>query len=270
MRLLFIGDIVGTPGVSLVRAAVPWLRQREQLTGVIANAENASGGSGLTPALYRQLRACGIDAITMGDHIYKRYELADTLRDPAEPIVKPANYPPDAPGKTFTIITLAGLAVAVVSLMGRTYMRPVDCPFLAIDRVLKELPTEVKMIVVDLHAEATADKYQLGYYLAGRVSAVLGTHTHVPTADEQILPGGTAFICDVGMTGPHDSVIGRRKDRIIDAAKNFVPSAFDVATDDVRLNGVILELDPLSGKAESIRRIVVRETDLPPAPPVRR
>ncbi len=262
MRVLFIGDIVGNPGVSLVRRAVPVLRTVEQLDGVIANAENASAGAGMYPQVYRQLKQAGVDAITMGDHIYKRAELIGVLRD-AMDICKPANFPPDAPGREYLLLHLAdGTPWVVVSLLGRTFMRPVDCPFLAIDRVLAELPPEVRCIVVDVHAEATADKYLLAHHLRGRVSAVLGTHTHVQTADEQIFPEGTAFICDVGMTGPYASIIGRKVDRVLPTTINFIPQTFEVATDDPRLAGAIVEIDPASGRASSIRRLMLTEADL--------
>ena len=258
MRILFIGDIVGTPGVGIVKAAVPLLRVRESLDLVVANAENASGGSGMSPSVYRQLRAAGVDAFTMGDHIYKKFDLAGILADPAEPICKPANYPANAPGRDFVLVG----EVAVISLMGRTFMRAVDCPFAAADRVLKELAGRAKIILVDAHAEATADKYLLAHYLDGRVSAVLGTHTHVPTADEQIRPGGTAFICDVGMTGPYEGILGRRADRVLETAITFVPTSFDVASSDVRLSGAVVDVDA-NGKATGIRRLTFREAELP-------
>lgn len=262
MRILFIGDIVGTPGVNLVRAAVPLLRRHEQLDLVIANAENASGGSGLYPNTFRQLKAAGIDAFTMGDHIYKKLDIVPILeRD--EPIVKPANYPATAPGRDHVVIaTTAGHRVALLSLMGRTFLRPVDCPFAAADRVLATLPRDVKTIIVDMHAEATADKYLMAHHLKGRVSAVLGTHTHVPTADEQIFPGGTAFQCDVGMTGPYGGILGRKAECVLPATITFVPIPFDVATEDVRLGGAILDIDPETGQALAIRRLMVKEADL--------
>jgi metallophosphoesterase (TIGR00282 family) len=259
MRVLFIGDIVGTPGMQIVRRAVPLLRVREALHLVIANAENASGGSGLYPNALRQLKNAGVDAITMGDHLYKKVDVIPAL-EAAEPIVKPANFPPPAPGRDHVIVNAStGESVAVVSLLGRTYMRPVDCPFQAVDRVLAALPPEVRCIVVDAHAEATADKYLLAHHLKGRVSAVLGTHTHVPTADEQVFPERTAFICDVGMTGPYDGILGRRTDRVLSAAISFVPTPFDVATGDVRLSGAIVEIDGATGRATAIRRIMVTE-----------
>jgi len=180
MRLLFIGDVVGTPGVSFVRRALPVLVAREGIDLVIANAENAAGGSGLTSSLYRRLRDAGVDLITLGDHIYKKQEIIPTLQK-EERLCKPANFPPDAPGREAALATARdGTRVAVLSVLGRTFMRAVDCPFRAADRVLAGLPADVRCIVVDAHAEATADKYLLGHHLKGRVSAVLGTHTHVP------------------------------------------------------------------------------------------
>jgi metallophosphoesterase (TIGR00282 family) len=259
MRILFIGDIVGPPGIDIVRRAVPLLIERERLDCVIANAENAHNGTGLTATLYRKLRTCGVDLVTLGDHIYKKAEIIPTLIE-EERICRPANFPPDAPGREFALgTTRAGIPVAAVSLLGRTFMRPVDCPFRAIDRILPQLEGKARVVVVDVHAEATADKYLLGHHLKGRVSAVLGTHTHVQTADEQILPGGTAFLCDAGMTGPYDSILGRRIDRVLSTTITFVPSAFDVATGDPRLAGVIVDVDVETGKATAIRRVMVDE-----------
>ena len=263
MRLLFLGDIVGSPGMALVRRAVPLLRAVERLDLVVANAENAAGGSGLTPAQYHQLRAAGVDAVTLGDHIYKKFDIEPVLSQPDEPVVKPANYPPAAPGRDHILVTAAdGTRVCVFSVLGRTFMRPVDCPFAAADRVLAGLPADVRVIVVDVHAEATGDKYLLGHHLDGRVSAVLGTHTHVPTADEQLLTGGTAFQCDVGMSGPYASVLGRRVDRVLAAVVTFAPTPFDVATGDVRLAGAIVDIDPLTGKATAIRRVMWTEAQI--------
>src|SRR5688572_7545930 len=186
MRILLIGDIVGKPGERIVTRAVAGLRKREQLDCVIANAENAADGSGLSPSIYRKLIAAGVDCITLGDHIYRRSEIASVLQS-ADNIVKPANYPAAAPGKTWAVVRAAdGTPVAVISLMGRVFMRPVDCPWAAAERVLAEIPAEIKVRIVDFHAEATSDKQLMGRSLDGRVTAVLGTHTHVSTADEQI------------------------------------------------------------------------------------
>ncbi len=264
MRVLFIGDIVGSPGVTFLRQALPPLIERERIDLVIANAENAANGSGLTPTLYRRIREAGVDLVTLGDHIYKKADIIPTL-EKDDRICKPANFPPEAPGRDFALAAARdGTPVAVLCLLGRTFMRAVDCPFHAADRVLAALTGQTRCIVVDAHAEATADKYLLGHHLKGRVSAVLGTHTHVATADEQILPGGTAFISDVGMTGPYDSILGRRIDRVLPTTITFVPSAFDVATGDPRLAGALVDIDPATGQSHAIRRVMLRETDLNP------
>ena len=255
MRLLLIGDIVGKPGRQIVVRSVRELAERERLDLVVANAENVAGGSGIMPDIYRELIAAGVDGITLGDHIYRRREINPILES-AQNIVKPANFPPDAPGHDHMILSARnGVKVAVISLLGRLFMRPVDCPWAAADRVLAQLPPEIKVILVDFHAEATSDKQVMGRYLDGRVSAVLGTHTHVATADEEILPGGTAFQCDVGMTGPHDSILGRRIDRVMETTRTFNPTHFEVAVGDVRLNGSIVDVDPETGRAQSIRRL---------------
>ncbi len=259
MKLLFIGDIVGQVGVDLVRAVLPPLIVREQLDIVIANAENAANGSGLTPRQYRQLRQAGVDLITMGDHVYKKLDVLAVF-EKEDRICRPANFPPDAPGREFVCALVRdGTAVAAFGVLGRTFMRPVDCPFRAADRVLAQLGPEVKCVIVDVHAEATADKYLLAHHLKGRVAAVLGTHTHVPTADEQVLPGGTAFISDVGMTGPYDSILGRRIDRVLKTAITFLPTPFDVAEGDMRLGGAIVDIDGTTGRATAIRRVMIDE-----------
>jgi metallophosphoesterase (TIGR00282 family) len=262
MRILLLGDIVGKPGRRITVRAVPVLIEREKLDLVIANAENAAGGSGLTPEIYEELIGAGVDGITLGDHIYRRREICGVL-DTRDNIVKPANYPPEAPGREARIVTTrSGERVAVFSLLGRVFMRPVDCPFAAADRVLASLPSDVKTIVLDFHAEATSDKQLMGRFLDGRVSAVLGTHTHVPTADECILPGGTAFQCDVGMTGPYDSILGRCVAPMMDATRTFFPEHFEVAAGDVRLSGAIIDINSATGRATAIRRFVLTESGL--------
>ena len=261
MRILFIGDIVGKPGRRVVQAAVPGLRIVEGLDLVVANGENTANGSGITPEIYRQLIGAGIDCVTLGDHIYRRKQIIPVLES-EDRVLKPANYPPEAPGRTWTCADRRQWGPrGRFPLQGRVFMRPVDCPFAAADRVLAEIPAECRVIVVDVHAEATSDKQILARQLDGRVSAVLGTHTHVPTADEQILPGGTAFQCDVGMTGPHDSILGRRIDRVMETTRTFRPTEFDVAKGDIRLNGTIVDVDPQTGRATGIRRLVVTQSD---------
>ncbi len=261
MRILLIGDIVGKPGRDIVVSSLAGLRQREGLDFVVANAENVAGGSGITPANYKELIAAGVDCITLGDHIYRRKEIYGVL-EREKNIVKPANYPADAPGKTWTVVrSQGGVDVGVFSLQGRVFMKPVDCPFAAADRVLSEIPPQVKVIILDMHAEATSDMQLMGRFLDGRVSAVLGTHTHVATADEQIFPGGTAFQCDVGMTGPYNSILGRRIDRVMETTLTFRPTPFDVSEQDVRMAATIVDVDEATGHATAIRRVVVRDSD---------
>lgn len=262
MRILFIGDIVGKPGREIVEQAVPVLVRAERLDLVVANAENTAGGSGLTPSIYRELVKAGVDAITLGDHVYRRREIYGVLENETN-IVKPANLPPESVGRNWAVVTARnGERAAVFCVLGRLFMKPVDSPWLAADRVLGELPSDVRVRVVDFHAEATSEMQLMGRYLDGRVSAVLGTHTHVPTADEQILPEGTAFQCDVGMTGPYESIIGRRIDRVLETTLTGLPTEFDVATGDVRLCGTIVDVDSETGKARSIQRLCVTRADL--------
>lgn len=262
MRILFLGDIVGEPGRKLLRRTLPALRAHLGLDLVIANAENAAGGSGMDARCYRQLAAAGIDGFTMGDHIYKRREIIP-LFEAGAPICKPANYPPEAPGRDYLIArTPAGVPVAIVSLLGRMFMRPVDCPFHAADRVLATIGDQAKVILVDIHAEATSDKQCILRHLVGRVSAICGTHTHVPTADAAIYSPGTAYITDVGMTGPYESIIGRRFDRVLHANTTFEPTPFDVATGDPRVSGALLDIDPDTGRAAAIELCHLDRTKL--------
>ena len=262
MRILFIGDIVGKPGRNICQQAIRPLRAAEGLDLVVANAENAAGGSGLTPEIYQELVTAGVDGITMGDHVYRRKEIFPILQSERR-IVRPGNYPASAPGRDVAILrTRQQVNVAIFALLGRVFMPPVDCPFQAAERILASLQPDVRVILLDFHAEATSDKQLMGRVLDGRVSAVLGTHTHVATADEQILPKGTAFQCDVGMTGPFDSILGRRIDRVMETARTFRPTHFEVATKDVRLQGSIVDVDPQTGRATAIRRISIDETAL--------
>lgn len=254
MKLLFLGDCVGRPGTAAIAGTLPELRRELKLDFVIANAENAADGSGLTQRQFKKLVESGVDCVTMGDHIYRRDEIIETLKRDFR-IVKPANYPPSAPGRNWTIIkTEKDVSIAVFSLLGRVHMRPVDCPFIAAERVLTEIPEEVKIRICDFHAEATSDKQLMGRFLDGRVTAVLGTHTHVPTADARILPKGTAYQTDVGMTGPYESIIGRDIARVLQTTLSFEPTHFHVATNDVRLCGALITIDKQTGAAKSIER----------------
>lgn len=263
MRILFIGDIVGKSGRVIVEQAVPGLVREERLDLVIANAENAAGGSGLNPSIYRELMRAGVEAITLGDHVYRRREIYTVLENESN-IVKPANLPPESAGRTWSVVTTrSGEKVAIFCLLGQLFMKPADSPWRTADRVLAEIPGDVRIRFVDFHAEATSEMQLMGRYLEGRVSAVLGTHTHVPTADECILPGGTAFQCDVGMTGPFESIIGRRIDRVLETTLTGMPTEFDVATGDARLCGTIVDVESATGRATAIRRVCITEADLP-------
>jgi len=257
VRLLFIGDIVGKPGRRIVQQAVRGLVEEEQLDVVIANAENSAGGSGLTPLHFKELIEAGVDGITLGDHVYRRREIYATLESETN-IVRPANLPAEAVGPRWaTITSRSGAKVALTCLLGQIFMKPIDSPWRVVDQVLSEIPDDVKIRLVDFHAEATSEMQLMGRHLDGRVSAVLGTHTHVATADESVLPGGTAFQCDVGMTGPHQSIIGRRIDRVLEATLTARPVPFDVATGDVRLNGAIVDIDEQTGRATAIKRLSI-------------
>jgi metallophosphoesterase (TIGR00282 family) len=261
MNILFIGDVVGSPGRKIVSQVLPRIIRRWDLGLVVCNAENAAGGSGLTIKCHEELADAGVDVFTLGDHVYRKDEVF-VLFDRSDRLLRPANFPLDSPGEEVALVEAKdGTPVAVFTVLGRTYMRPVDCPFRAADRILDRVGTQAAVVIVDIHAEATSDKILLGRYLDGRVSAVLGTHTHVVTADEHVLPGGTAYQTDVGMTGPHDSVLGRRYDRVLATTLSFVPHYFDVATGDPRLNGALVEVAPETGRALSIRRIAIDQAE---------
>lgn len=258
LRILAIGDIVGRPGRMILHQKLPALVKDRQIDLVVANAENIAGGSGITTNLFHKLRSYGVDVVTLGDHTYKKIDIVPTLTA-SERIIRPANLSAEAAGRGWTVVsTNAGIKVAVMNLMGRIYINlPCDDPFAAADRVLQSLPSDVKVCVCDMHAEASSEKIAMGYWLDGRVSLIFGTHTHVPTADARILPGGSAFICDVGMCGPYDSVLGRRKDRVLKYMSTGMPQLFDVATGDVRLCGALAEIDEQTGRANSIERIEI-------------
>jgi 2',3'-cyclic-nucleotide 2'-phosphodiesterase len=260
MRLLIIGDVVGRPGKHACSQIIPRLVQERGIDFVIANAENAAAGSGMTPQMFSKLRHYGVDVCTMGDHIYRRREIMPLL-ETTDRIVRPANLPPEAVGPELTTIKARnGQPVTVISLLGRTYMNVrADCPYHAADRLLSKLPADVKVVVVDMHAETTSEKMAMGWYLDGRVSAVVGTHTHVQTADERVLPRGTAYITDLGMTGPYDSVLGRDKEAVVRSLVTGVPHPYDVASDDARLAGVIIETDDATGQARWIERVNIAD-----------
>jgi len=255
MRILFIGDIVGEPGRRAVKELVPKITKKEDIDFVVANGENVAGGSGVTPALADELLNSGIDVITAGDHIWKRKEILDYIGS-SQRLLRPANYPKNTPGFGSTVVKSASdVEVGVINLMGRVFMQPVECPFRVVKEEIERLKNKTRIIIIDMHAEATSEKIALGWYLDGLVSAIVGTHTHVQTADEKILPLGTAFISDAGMTGPFDSVIGRKKEQILSRFLTQMPVKFEMAEGDVQLHGVIIDIDEKTGKAESIKRI---------------
>jgi metallophosphoesterase (TIGR00282 family) len=255
MRILCIGDVVGKPGRKVVRQLLPRLIDRLSIDLVIANAENAAGGVGLTSETARELLECPIDLLTSGNHIWKYREINSFLEK--EPrLIRPLNYPDGAPGRGVAVVERDGHPkVGVVNLVGRIFMDPVTCPFDAAEQAAEQLSKEAPIILVEIHAEATSEKRAIGHLLDGRVSAVYGTHTHVATADEEILAGGTGYISDIGMTGPYDSVIGMKKHEMIQRMRTLRPVSFEVARGDLRLCGVLFDIDPDSGKCRSVQRI---------------
>ena len=258
MNILCIGDVVGKPGRGLLADHLRGLIDKHRVDFVVCNAENAAGGSGITPQIFKKLLHYGVDVATLGDHVYKKLQIVTELKS-SDRIIRPLNLSPQAAGKGWTAVTTkSGLhKAAVVSVLGQTYMRSSDSPWLAVDRAMREIPADVKIRIVDFHAEATSEKIAMGWHLNGRASIVFGTHTHVPTADARVLDGGTAYISDVGMTGPYDSVLGRRKDRVLHALTTSMPTPFEVARGDPRLSAVLVTLDPDTGLAGEIERIEV-------------
>ncbi len=256
VNILCIGDVVGRPGRKVLSARLGALIRDKAAEFVVCNAENAAGGSGLTGAIFQKLLAWGVDAVTLGDHAYRKKEIIPLLGN-SDRIVRPANLSAKAAGRRWTVLpTKSGACrVAVACVLGQMYMGQNDSPWAAVDQVLEEIPADVKVRIVDFHAEASSEKIAIGYHLDGRVSIVFGTHTHIPTADARILPGGTACISDVGMTGPYDSVLGRRKDRVLSALTTSMPTHFEVALGDARLCGLLVAVDASTGKATSVERI---------------
>jgi 2',3'-cyclic-nucleotide 2'-phosphodiesterase len=256
LKLLFVGDVIGSPGRQALVRRLDRLIDRHQVDLVVANGENAAAGFGLTLDVARELFEAGVDVLTSGNHIWDKREIYPYLDDQPR-LLRPANYPSDAPGRGSGVFaTSAGLQVGVVNLEGRIFMNPLECPFRTADRLVAELRQKTKMILVDMHAEATSEKMALAHYLDGRVSAVIGTHTHVQTADEQILPGGTAYLTDAGMTGARDSVIGINKEIAVGKFLSQLPARFEVAKKNPMVNGVLVDIDPATGRAHAIERIL--------------
>lgn len=254
MRLLFIGDVFGRPGRKALAATLPRLRRERSVDLVIANGENSAHGSGLTHATAKDLFAAGVDVVTSGNHIWQHREAPEYLdREPR--VLRPLNFPPGAPGRGSILLPVGGVPVLVLNAMGRLFMKAIDDPFRAVDRALAEAHAEASVIVVDFHAEATSEKRAMGFYLDGRVSLVVGTHTHIPTADAQILPNGTAYVTDVGMVGVRHSVIGMEVEPVLKAFVTAMPSRAHPAEGGVDVNCVLADVEPGTGRASAIERL---------------
>ncbi len=255
VRCVMVGDIVGRPGMQIAIAAADLFRERAHADFLVANGENAADGTGIRIREFERLIGAGYDVVTLGDHVYKKREIIVALKESSR-LIRPLNFPVASAGNgATTVMTRSGIPVSVISLMGRVFMRPVDCPFEAIDELLSKRNDLAVVKLLDFHAEATSDKQSMGWHLDGRISAIFGTHTHVVTADEQILPTGTGYHTDVGMTGPFRSVLGRKIDAVLQATIGFEPVAFQVATQDVRISATCVDVDLQSGHCKSIFRI---------------
>lgn len=254
-RVLAVGDVVGEPGREVCKQIIPRLRRDEEIDFVIANVENLAGGSGITESTTRDLFDAGVDVMTSGDHIFKKKD-AEALLENNPRILRPANYPASVPGSGSVIVeTNQGINVGVINVLGRVFLKTVNCPFESVKREVEKMKMHAAIIFVDVHAEATSEKVAIGWFLDGKVSGIFGTHTHVQTADERILPKGTAYITELGMCGPYESVIGRKTDEAIRMFLTQMPVRLDVATEDARLSGAIFDIDPVTGKALQIRRV---------------
>ncbi|MDP3979987.1 MAG: TIGR00282 family metallophosphoesterase [Chlamydiota bacterium] len=255
MKVLLCGDVVGDPGRKAIEHFVPRMKMGNEIDFAIANCENASGGAGLTPQAAQEIIDFGVDVITSGDHIWRFREIYDFMEE-CDRLVRPINYPKGVPGRGWTIVESAlGIKVAVLNAIGRVFLATVDCPFERLLDQIEVIREQTPIIIVDFHAEATSEKIAMGHFLKGKISALVGTHTHVQTADECIYPEGTAYITDLGMVGPFDSVLGREIDSVIYKFRTQTPTRFPVAKKDVRLCGVIIEIDEQTGKAVSITRV---------------
>lgn len=258
MRILMIGDVFGKAGRQALRAFLPKLIDKERLDFVVANVENLAGGRGVDSRRLHEIASLGINAYTTGNHVWHNKEVFDFI-DSDKTLLRPANYPEPCPGRGYALFeSAAGTRVAVVNMMGRTFQAALDCPFRKMDAILAELDGRAKIVLVDFHAEATSEKVALSWYLDGRVSVVAGTHTHIQTADERILPNGTAAISDLGMTGPHDSVIGMRKEGILENFLTRRPVSFTAASGDARFHGAVIDVSETTGRASKIERVALK------------
>jgi len=266
IKILCLGDIIGKPGRLVLAELLPKVIADRGIDLVVVNAENAAGGSGLTPPIFQKILATGVDACTLGDHTYRKRDILPTLEQ-SDRLIRPGNFPPTSIGKGWCVVTSrSGVKCAVLQIMGRLHMNiQVDDPFRAVDRMLAEIPRDIKVRIVDFHAETSSEKIAMGWYLDGKVSLNFGTHTHTPTADARVLPAGTAYVSDLGMTGPYDSVLGRRKDRVLKHLLSGMPHFFEVATGDPRICGIVATVDEISGLALSIERCDLKGTEQPGA-----
>jgi len=253
-KILYVADVCGRPGRQACAHMIKPLREKHAIDYVIANVENAAGGFGVTPEMSQKIFSYGVDMQTSGNHIWDRVDIIDYLTTQEPKLLRPANFPLGVPGRGVRIDKVGNVKICVVNLMGRTYMKDIDCPFQVINRVLDSARRETDLVFVDFHGEATSEKQAMLYHLDGRVSAVIGSHTHVQTADEQITERGTAYLTDAGMTGPHHSVIGMQIGPSLGRFMTGMPKRFTTATDDIKISGVIIGVDPYSGQAESIER----------------
>ncbi|WP_078554562.1 TIGR00282 family metallophosphoesterase [Bacillus alkalicellulosilyticus] len=258
MKLLFIGDVVGSLGREMVATYLPKLKKKYRPTCTIINGENAAAGKGITEKIYKGFLDAGAQAVTLGNHTWDNREIFEFIEE-APHMVRPANYPEGTPGSGYTFIKINTLEVAVINLMGRTFLPPNDCPFRKAEEIIEKVRKRTPIIFVDFHAEATSEKQAMGWFLDGQVSAVVGTHTHVQTSDERILPNGTAYLTDVGMTGPYDGILGMERNAVLKKFLTNLPVRFEVASGRSQINGTLITIDDTTGLAKAIERIVIND-----------
>lgn len=259
MKILFIGDVVGSPGRNMVREYLPKLKEKYRPSVTVINGENAAAGKGITEKIYKDFLSWGAQVVTLGNHAWNKREIFDFIDD-AKYLIRPANFPIDNPGYGLTFININGIEVAIINLQGRTFMQAIDDPFLKADELIAEAQKRTKIIFIDFHAEVTSEKQAFAWYVDGRVSAVVGTHTHTQTADERILPDGTGFITDVGMTGPYDAILGVEKETIIKRFITNLPGRFEVEKNGrTQLNGFVVTIDENTGKTTKVQRILIND-----------
>lgn len=259
MIILFIGDVVGSPGRNMIKDYLPKLKEKYRPQLTIINGENAAGGKGITEKIYREFLEAGAQAVTLGNHAWDNREIFEFIQD-AKYLVRPANFPAGTPGKGIAYVKINNLEAAIINLQGRTFMNPIDCPFKKADELVAQARERTPFIFVDFHAEVTSEKQAMGWYLDGRVSAVVGTHTHVQTADRRILPGGTGYVTDVGMTGPYDGILGVEKEAVIKKFITSLPVRFEVTNSGrTQLSAVVIELDQKTGRTRRIETIIIND-----------